>query len=153
MKRGRIDSDDDEDTQLDSGTVPMLRYAVPTNHQDDTMLHLGLQSTDEDEAESNDGTRVDAIDPNGAAPLPSSSIVAEDLDDKTCWSKLLEESLLFHYNVVLHFICDGTPLNDKLLAQYLPCTSGDVGSTVNPVGHLGLKPGWRWDGIVRGRKI
>ncbi|CCW63456.1 unnamed protein product [Phytomonas sp. EM1] len=104
------------------------------------------------------------------------SQVDDDVDIPSEWIGLLSDALLAAYYVPLTYFQGNKPMDDKLLAQYMtfnaslaevPLLSGigggnAVGANTAPDGvsltygrysnPYGISPGWRWDGVIRGRK-
>lgn len=122
-------------------------------------------------------TTTTATGEENAAPSSStpSHFHPDDADVPHSWVTALNSctSLMNTYFVPLSYLVQGKATDDTLLAQYLPykshvtqnregdrngdSTSGNHGSAAgaaspchfdNP---FGIRPGWRWDGVVRGR--
>lgn len=172
MKRRRFDSDDDDDEYITTVREPLSEFPVSMPH--DTMLELGLMSsgTDEDvvplqsyEAEERENGAPNAAtspvsSPTQQSALSLSSYHPEDRDIPPEWRRLFSDSLLRVYYTPLSYIAVQRAMDDKLLAQYLPYDVETVqsvlsGKTDEPQQYrnpFGIRPGRRWDGVVRGRK-
>lgn len=95
---------------------------------------------------------------DATAPTPSTApaIFDEDEDVPAEYKGLFSTELLNVLLVPLDSICKQKTMTDKLLTQYLPPAPARVGTqlTSNVKSYhnvYGIAPGFRWDGVVRGR--
>lgn len=135
----------------------------PTRAQDGNPPVDLLQHRQQEKPSSKEGEE----DSHGLDALASRQ--PDDLDVPPHWYGLLSDALLTAYAVPLLYMEAQRPLDDKLLAQYLPFDetgvrplrnggSGGGAAALDDVEDLTavqqfrIGPGWRWDGVVRGRQ-
>lgn len=169
-KRRRLDSEDDDDEYVAaSSTSPLLQYAVhahfPTDEVptlDEAPLHASLsrgsstaagEDADEGLAPSPSDAAVRAAAAAGPpVPCKPPQTFEEDEDVPAEYKGLFSSELTNVLLVPLDHVCRQRVCTDKLLAQYAPSTSADaVGGRTTYLNAYGIAPGFRWDGVVRGR--
>nr|CCC94642.1 conserved hypothetical protein [Trypanosoma congolense IL3000] len=174
MKRRRYDSDSDEDDHKHV-EEPLLRYACASGNE--VLRAMGLSA---EEAVSDEGTSVDGDSHAIGAEQAShsnqeqephrgvldscyritpaemrSAALEKDRDVPEYLKGLLSEELLQVYCTTVRYTESKRSVDDKLLAQYLPYDKLKVAPLVRVEERMwensyGIKPGWRWDGVVRG---
>ncbi|GET89114.1 hypothetical protein, conserved [Leishmania tarentolae] len=176
-KRQRLDSEDDEDEYLAPRLrSPLLQHAVSTRLPTDEMPILDDGEGDRDvpdlftsstvpapETYIEAGAPADVVrtieDATAAGPLSTADapkpnlFFEEDQDVPAEYNGLLSSELLKLLFVPLDYICKQRSCTDKLLSQYAPVAAGSH-STAERGAYdnvYGIAPGFRWDGVVRGR--
>ncbi|CAD2217152.1 hypothetical protein ADEAN_000463000 [Angomonas deanei] len=153
MKRARLDSDDDDD---EYDTAPLSHYPVNDNISKDVMLEMGLESSSSSTAseappQTEGDVKAEQPPQKEEEPNPfTSKVLPEDRDFPPVWRTFLSERVLEIYACPIQYITSRRPVDDKLLAQYHPFNEAKFNVEKKGNG-LPVKPGGRWDGIVRGR--
>lgn len=161
MKRQRHDSEDDEDA------VPVLlnQYASDIGGEESKQSSLALSSEEEYVSE-----KVDREHPSGPAISGGKQNVSNpgarrltafaqegDADvTPECFYCFPTSVLLRSYCLPTAYIEGGRDCDAVLLAHYVPsyeATQPVLQIPQEGVNSLGIAPGWRWDGVLRGRAI
>ncbi|KAG5476887.1 hypothetical protein LSCM1_05219 [Leishmania martiniquensis] len=176
-KRRRLDSEDDNDEYvvLPSNT-PLLPHAASMRFPTDEILNLEEGAAEGDVVEAPVSRRVtepvtlaDAGDtgdvvqvaaeapksahPSAAGCAKPHAYLEEDADVPAEYRGLFSADLLNVLFAPLNHICAQRSCTDKLLAQYAPATAPSNRTAGRHAYHnaYGILPGFRWDGVVRGR--
>ncbi|KAG5502752.1 hypothetical protein JKF63_04519 [Porcisia hertigi] len=175
-KRRRFDSDDDEDEYVavnpNSG---LLQYAIsahfPTDEMPavedregedgvvDTLVSstatapaIHAEADKPAEVERTTAAKVAAGQRGAANLLKTPLLFDEDRDVPAEYNGLLSAQLMNVLFVPLAHICEQRSCTDKLLAQYAPSEASNASSNNKSYHNVyGIAPGFRWDGVVRGR--
>ncbi|RHW67744.1 Pre-mRNA-splicing factor of RES complex [Trypanosoma brucei equiperdum] len=179
MKRlRRFDSDSDDDDADGYVEEPLLRYT--RDDKDEMLWAMGLRTEEPDVESNGAGSSsgcgeivegfvTDVCDgqmresyqsasnvrPPAVAARRRHAALREDRDVPDHWKGLMSEELLQVYFTTLSYAESGHSLDDKLLAQYLPYSEERFRPVVRADERIWensycIKPGWRWDGVVRG---
>ncbi|KAG5477148.1 hypothetical protein LSCM4_04365 [Leishmania orientalis] len=176
-KRRRLDSEDDEDEYaVPAANSPLLPHAVSMRFPTDEMPALEDGEVEGEEADAVVSGRVttpaahveadDPVDlvratvdvppaghPSAAVSPKPHAFVEEDEDVPAEYRCLFSAELLNVLFVPLDHICTQKSCTDKLLAQYAPAMAASKSTSGRQSYHnaYGIAPGFRWDGVVRGR--
>ncbi|CBZ27591.1 conserved hypothetical protein [Leishmania mexicana MHOM/GT/2001/U1103] len=176
-KRRRLDSEDDEDEYVAvRSTSPLLQHAACMRFPTDEIATLEDGEGASDVAETLASSRVpapatclEADDPadlaRSTADAPAAGHLSaadapkphlffeEDKDAPAEYKRLLSAELLNVLFVPLDYICKQRSCTDKLLSQYAPMATASHAAAERKSYHnaYGIAPGFRWDGVVRGR--
>ncbi|CAG9575032.1 conserved hypothetical protein [Leishmania major strain Friedlin] len=176
-KRRRLDSEDDEDEYVAVRlSSPLLQHATSTRFPTDEVPTLedgeGASDVAERLASSRapaPATYVEADDPadvaRSTAAVPAAEhlnaadapkphlFFEEDGDVPAEYEGLLSAELLNVLFVPLDYICKQRSCTDQLLSQYAPTAAASHSAAERKSYHntYGIAPGFRWDGVVRGR--
>ncbi|KPA79415.1 hypothetical protein ABB37_05260 [Leptomonas pyrrhocoris] len=154
---------------LPTDEVPLTGYAdLDTAESDGTAerrVHNGVPHGASSEGshlaaaveDGGEGADTRTMGTAGAAVSPGMPVVFDEDDDIPAeYRGLLSTELMNVFLVPFEYICKQKMTTDKLLAQYLPPRSADGGhhgTSDDKTYHnaYGIAPGFRWDGVVRGR--
>jgi hypothetical protein len=95
--------------------------------------------------------------PSSSVPVVASGVFEDDEDVPSEYKGLFSTTMLTVFLVSLDYISKQKTCTDKLLAQYQPAQLAEGGTVLNALSPksyhniYGIKPGIRWDGVVRGR--
>lgn len=161
QKRRRFDSDDDEREFKDSDDELLQmrllnRYAAEAGPAEEA----GLEIPSGDHSDRLSVAAEDsALSKKDAAVTPqkndslNSFVQLEDLDISfTHFSVLPCATLLSAYLTPLHYLKEKKDCDSLLLTNYVPSSRLATEKVTKVPLSLNLQPGWRWDGVQRGRR-
>ncbi|CAJ1026240.1 Pre-mRNA-splicing factor of RES complex, putative [Leishmania lindenbergi] len=177
VKRRRFDSDDDEDEYVaGASNSPLLQHAVSTPFPTDEMPSLDDGEGEGDAVDTLLSIRVTVPSTHLEADSPTSLVkttadgpalgqpiaaasrkphlpLEEDEDIPAEYKGLISAELLRALFVPLDYICKQRRCTDVLLSQYAPAVVASSSTPGRKLHHkaYGIAPGFRWDGVVRGR--
>ncbi|KAG8348144.1 hypothetical protein ERJ75_000218700 [Trypanosoma vivax] len=173
MKRRRYDSDSDESDG--HAEEPLLQYAAEDKNEVLMEMGLGLEVVGEESVSDGNSVKIattndedeQTLEVSGVCPAEAALCRQDrdrclqraarltDRDVPDSWKDLFTEELLQVYHTTLSYTECGRSLDDKLMTQYIPYDVEQYPPLCRMEERVwenaaGIRPGWRWDGVVRG---